>query len=47
MIITISREYGAGGRTVARGLAEELGIEDYDIDFVRMTAKVRRNPALS
>ena len=39
MIITISREYGAGGRTVARGLAQELGIEYYDIDFVRMTAK--------
>ena len=40
MIITISREYGAGGRTVARGLAQELGIEYYDIDFVRMTAKL-------
>ncbi len=40
MIITISREYGAGGRTVARGLSEKLGLEFYDIDFVRMTAKL-------
>ncbi len=40
MIVTISRQYGAGGRTVARGLAEKLGIEFYDIDFVRMTAKL-------
>ena len=39
MVITISREYGAGGRSVAAGLSKELGIEYYDIDFVRMTAK--------
>lgn len=39
-VITISREYGAGGRSVARRLAEKLGIEFYDKDFVRLTAKV-------
>ena len=38
-VITISREYGAGGRTVAKALAEHLGIEYYDVDFVRLTAK--------
>ena len=40
MVITISREYGAGGRSVAAALAQRLGIEYYDIDFVRLTAKV-------
>ena len=38
-IITISREYGAGGRSVARSLAGRLGIEFYDKDFVKMTAQ--------
>lgn len=39
MIITISREYGAYGRSVAKALSQNLGIEYYDVDFVRMTAK--------
>ncbi len=39
-VITISREYGAGGRSVARGLAARLGIDFYDRDFVRITSKV-------
>ncbi len=38
-VITISREYGAGGRTVAKGLAEKLGIPWYDKDFVKEAAK--------
>lgn len=37
-IITISREYGAGGRSVARKLSEKLGIPWYDRDFVKKTA---------
>ena len=40
MVITISREYGAGGRTVAAALAKALGLQYYDIDFVRLTSKV-------
>ena len=36
-VITISREYGAGGRTIARALAEKTGLEWYDKDFVRNT----------
>lgn len=39
-IITISREFGAGGRTMAKGLSKELGIPWYDRDFVRLTAKM-------
>lgn len=39
-IITISREYGAGGRSIAKGLSEKLGIPWYDRDFVKYTAKL-------
>ena len=38
-IITISREYGAGGHTIAKGVAKELGIEIYDRDIIRNTVK--------
>ena len=38
-VITISREYEAGGRSVARGLSEKLGIPWYDKDFMKLTAK--------
>ncbi len=39
-VITISREYGAGGRSVARLLSEKLGVEFYDIDFVKLTSRI-------
>ena len=38
-IITISREYGAGGHSIGRQVAEKLGIPFYDRDIVRETAK--------
>ena len=38
-IITISREYGAGGHSIARRVAQELGIEIYDRDIIRNTVK--------
>ena len=38
-IITISREYGAGGHSIGRGVAEALGIEIYDRDIIRNTAR--------
>ena len=38
-VITISREYGAGGRSIARALSDCLGIAWYDKDFVRKTAE--------
>lgn len=39
-VITISREYGALGRTLAKELSERLGIPYYDKDFVTKTAEV-------
>lgn len=38
-IITINREYGAGGRSLAAILSEKLGIPYYDRDFVKETIK--------
>lgn len=38
-VITINREYGAGGRTIAKGLAKKFDIPWYDRDFVLKTAK--------
>ena len=38
-VITISREYGALGRTLAKKLSEKLGIPYYDRDFVTKTAE--------
>lgn len=34
IVITISREYGSGGRYVGRLIADKLGIKFYDKDFV-------------
>ncbi len=36
-VITISREYAAGGRSVARRLSEALDLPWYDKDFVKET----------
>ena len=36
-IITISREYGAGGHSIGRAVARELGVEIYDKDIIRST----------
>ena len=38
-VITISREYGAGGHSIGTRVAKELGIEFYDKDILRETAK--------
>ena len=37
-VITISREYGSGGREIGRILAEHLGIKYYDLDVIRQVA---------
>ena len=37
-IITISREFGSGGRTIGRKVAEALGIPFYDKEVVEQTA---------
>lgn len=38
-VITISRQYGSGGRYVAKKLAEKLGIPYYDNEIITMAAK--------
>ncbi len=37
-VITISRQFGALGRTIAQNMSETLGIEFYDRDIVEHTA---------
>lgn len=39
IVITLSREYGSGGRYVAKLVAEKLGIKLYDKDFVIKVAE--------
>lgn len=39
MIITISRDVGAGGHTVGQRVAKELGIEFYDRDIINAAVK--------
>ena len=38
-IITISREFGSGGRTVGKKVAEKLGITCYDNELITEIAK--------
>ncbi|MGN0572262.1 MAG: AAA family ATPase [Candidatus Fimenecus sp.] len=38
-IITISREFGSGGRTIGRQLAEQLGIPCYDSELLEKIAE--------
>ena len=38
-IITISRQYGSGGRTIGEELAKKLGISYYDKDIIRMASE--------
>lgn len=39
VVITISRQYGSGGRFVGRLLADELGIPFYDKEIIAMAAE--------
>ena len=38
-IITISREFGSGGRTIGRKVAQKLGIPCYDSEIIRKIAQ--------
>lgn len=37
-IVTISREFGSGGRTIGKKLAEQLGIKCYDSELIEKIA---------
>ena len=39
VVITISREYGSGGRYIGRIIADKLGIKFYDKDLVNLVSK--------
>ena len=39
MVITISREYGSGGRQIGEQLAKELGFAFYDKDLLTIVAE--------
>ncbi|MEI3307033.1 MAG: cytidylate kinase family protein [Dysosmobacter sp.] len=38
-VITISREFGSGGRTIGRRVAEKLGIPCYDSELIQQVAE--------
>lgn len=38
-VITISRGYGSGGKTIGKALAEELGYEFYDLEVLRLASE--------
>ena len=38
-IITISREFGSGGRTIGKGVAEKLGIPCYDHEVIEQVVE--------
>ena len=38
-IITISREFGSGGRSIGKIVAKKLGIPCYDKDFIEKIAE--------
>ena len=38
-IITISREFGSGGREIGKKLADDLGIPFYDKELLEMASK--------
>ena len=39
IIITIARQYGSGGRTVGKMLAEKLGIHFYDKELMKLASE--------
>ena len=46
-IVTISREFGSGGRTIGKEVAEKLGMPCYDKDFMEQEWGKRQNYHLS
>ena len=46
MIITISRQFGSGGRELAKTLAEKLGYSYYDKEILQEIAKLTSKVAM-
>ena len=44
VVITIARQYGSGGRTVGKMLAERLGISFYDKQIIQMASSAAFMP---
>ena len=40
-VITISREFGSGGRTIGKKVAEKLGIPCYDAELIDQFKNIR------
>lgn len=38
LVITVSRQFGSGGRQIAKAIAEQLHMKFYDYEIIRMTA---------
>ena len=38
-VVTVSRQYGSGGRYIAKMLAQQLGVPIYDKQIIAMTAQ--------
>lgn len=38
-IVTISREFGSGGRTIGKAVAQKLGIPCYDAEIIQKIAQ--------
>lgn len=38
-VITISRQYASGGRTIGKMVAQELGVPLYDSEIIKDTMK--------
>ena len=39
IVITIAREYGSGGRTIGKMLAEKMGIHFYDKELMKLASE--------
>ena len=39
IIVTIGRQFGSGGRTIGKKLAEQLGIAYYDKELISLASK--------
>ncbi len=39
VVVTIARQYGSGGRTIGKMLAEEMGVQAYDREILRLASE--------